>query len=279
MCMAMRKRPIEDFPKSQRKTMLVRAVVGQASFGFFMLSLSMNPLIIQMVIWQTNPFWAAILGFFVNKEPVMCIEYIAMVICLVGVVLIAFSKNQYMNSVTDDQSQLEQQESTANQFLGISVIFGVSWLFAASNVINRKLKGLHFAIILFYHALCGISIAISIILLEKLMTGNPFRIYSAQQYGIMMLCCCFDFLNTNAQTLAFQNDSSGFVSLIGYVGILYAFLTDYLIFKLQLSPLAIIGASVILIPTLTVSYFKIREGNRVKRLEQQINNKEAFQKC
>lgn len=73
--------------------MLARAVIGQGSFAFFMVSLSMNPLIIQMVIFQTSPFWAAILGYFINKEPIMRIEYIAMAICFAGVILIALSKD------------------------------------------------------------------------------------------------------------------------------------------------------------------------------------------
>lgn len=185
-----------------------------------------------MVIFQTNPFWAAILGYFVNKEPIMCIEYIAMVVCLAGVVFIAMSKEQSMglNDTNDLVGNSSEVESGKSSILGIGMIFGVSWLFAACNVINRKLKGMHFAIVLFYHALCGIFITVIIIVLEKVITGNPFRIYTANQYLIMLLCCCFDFLCVNAQTLAFQNDTSGFVSLVGYVGILYAFLTDYFIF-------------------------------------------------
>lgn len=73
--------------------MVWRAVVGQCCFGFYMVSLAMNPLIIQMVIFQTSPFWAGILGLLINKEPMMRIEYIAMVICFAGVIVIAFSKD------------------------------------------------------------------------------------------------------------------------------------------------------------------------------------------
>ena len=63
---------------------------------------------------------------------------------------------------------------------GIIVAFTLAWAFAACNVINRKLKDLHFALILFYHALFGMTIAVLIIVLEKLITGNPFRIYTAR---------------------------------------------------------------------------------------------------
>ena len=72
------------------------------------------------------------------------------------------------------------------------------------------------------------------------------------------------------QTLAFQNDTSGFVSLIGYFGVLYASLADYFIFNVQLSAVSIGAAGIILFVTVLVSTLKIREGNRVKREQEAL---------
>ena len=47
----------------------------------------------------------------------------------------------------------------------------------------------------------------------------------------MFLCAVlFDSLGVNAVTIAFQSDTSGFVSLIGYVSIVYSFVADLTIF-------------------------------------------------
>jgi drug/metabolite transporter (DMT)-like permease len=45
-----------------------------------------------MVLVQTNPVWTSILGLLINKEKVFCYEYIAMVLCFAGVVVLALSK-------------------------------------------------------------------------------------------------------------------------------------------------------------------------------------------
>ena len=83
----------------------------------------------------------------------------------------------------------------------------------------------------------------------------------------MILCCCFDFVSLNSQTIAFQSDSSGFVSLIGYMSVLYAFLFDFFVFHEQISTVEICGALLILTVTIVVSVKKINEANRLKAKE------------
>ena len=115
--------------------------------------------------------------------------------------------------------------------------------------------------VLFYHALIGISLAAAVILGEHWITGNDFRIYTWTQYGTILLCCVFDFIALNCQTVAFQSDSSGFVSLIGYMAVLYAFIVDYLVFHESISLVEICGAILILTVTILVSVKKIRDQN------------------
>lgn len=74
----------------------------------------------------------------------------------------------------------------------------------------------------------------------------------------------FDNLSLNSQTIAFQSDSSGFVSLVGYVAVLYAFLADYLILGETISVTEMVGAALILSVTVWVSVLKIRAQNAEK---------------
>ena len=259
LCCICNVKPCKQFPKEYRWTMFARATLGQACFACFVMVLAMIPLYLAMILLQTSPFWAGILGYFINKEPIEKFEYVAMILCFTGVLIITFGKSEDPNASADDDS--------ATRTFGIAFAFFIAWLFAACNVINRYLKGLHYAMVIFYHALCGLTLAASYILIEHFVTGNPFRTYTADQYKTILLCCFFDFCAVNCQTLAFQNDTSGFVSLIGYMGVIYAFMADVFIFDVTISPVEIVGALLILAITVGVSVTKIRDAQKKKAAE------------
>ena len=43
---------------------------------------------------------------------------------------------------------------------GIFVAFTMSWFYSGTNVINRKLKNIHFSVIGFYHPLIGMILGV-----------------------------------------------------------------------------------------------------------------------
>lgn len=66
--------------------------MGQICFVLFMTSVSLLPLSLHMIIYQTSPFWTSILAYFLNKESIQGFEFVGMVLCLLGVAGIALSK-------------------------------------------------------------------------------------------------------------------------------------------------------------------------------------------
>ena len=121
---------------------------------------------LEVVIVQTSPFWTSILGLLINKEVVHKFEYIAMIFCFGSVVAITQSK---------PNSSTTYSEST--RLTGIIMAFTLSWVFSATCVFNRRLKDVHFVVVLFYHSIFGMTAASVIIISEKVITGDPFRIY------------------------------------------------------------------------------------------------------
>lgn len=115
----------------------------------FTYSLTMIPLSISMMIFQTAPFWTTILGYFINSEPIRRVEYIAMGLCFIGVVAIASSK---------DAGHIVETDST-RKVTGVVIAFVTSWFYAGCNVLNRKLKNIHFSILGFFHPLTGFVLA------------------------------------------------------------------------------------------------------------------------
>ena len=106
----------------------------------------------------------------INKERVERFEYIAMAIGFLGVVEITLSKPSSSSSTYSESTRLT----------GILIAFTLSWVYSATCVFNRRLKDVNFAVVLFYHSIFGMSAATLLIISEKLITGNPFRIYTLQ---------------------------------------------------------------------------------------------------
>ena len=84
----------------------------------------------------------------------------------------------------------------------------------------------------------------------------------------MIAGALLDTLAVNSMTIAFQSDSSGFVSLVSYVNILYGFLGDRIIFKEQFHWMDLVAAVIILIVTVSTSVYKLREKKRLRSLSQ-----------
>ena len=150
-------------------------------------------------------------------------------------------------------------------------MFLCSWIYASNCVLNRALKHVHHAIVMFWHGVCGITLAILAISIESLVVGGPVRFfnYDAQIYLLIVAATVFDSLAVNAVTIAFQSDSSGFVALISYINILYAFVADRVIFHESFSWIELVAALLILMVTVGTSIYKICESNKAKAL---LNN-------
>ena len=109
---------------------------------------------------------------------------------------------------------------------------------AASNgILNRALKGIDSCVIMFWHGTIGLTMAFSAVIVEYLVVDNRegYGIHlfnmSWKLFGLMCTATMFDTLAVNSFTIAYQSDSSGFVSLISYVSVIYAFVVDILIFN------------------------------------------------
>ena len=109
------------------------------------------------IISRTTPFWTAILGYFIMKEAILPIEIGGMFVCFGAFLYITLntSKTEDEAAVTDADSV-----SAAGQLLGIILIFISSWLVAGAFVANRRLKGMNQFIIMFFHGLIGLVMAI-----------------------------------------------------------------------------------------------------------------------
>ena len=71
----------------------LRTILGTSNFMLTIWVLTMVPLSIVIILTNLAPFWASILGYLINKEPIINYEYFAMAICFACVVAITLSKD------------------------------------------------------------------------------------------------------------------------------------------------------------------------------------------
>lgn len=92
------------------------------------------------------------------------------------------------------------------------------------------MKHVHFTLIMYNHALLGLIIAAIWIFIQSIIDGYIPLFYTATQFGLIVAACIFDIIGLNSMTIAYQVDKAAFVSLVGQLNIVYAFLADYFIF-------------------------------------------------
>ena len=159
-----------------------------------------------------------------------------MIICFTCVFFLGKGKEE--NEVTSDDV-VAANTNKSLYTLGVFLAMATSWVYSINAVLNRSLSNYHYVIIMFYHGLLGIILGLSLILIAPFFNNNishysegiTFFSYSRDQYLKMLVAVMFDTIGVNCMTIAYQSDGSGFVSLLSYISIVYAFVGDLIIFN------------------------------------------------
>lgn len=69
--------------------------------------LSLLPVSLFMIIWQTTPFFTSVFGLFINKEKIQALEWVSMALCFAGVVIISMSNGDEKK----EEEELQQENS------------------------------------------------------------------------------------------------------------------------------------------------------------------------
>ena len=146
----------------------------------------------------------------------------------------------------------------------LALASGLAMSFLA--VSTRSLRTLRPEIIIFYYTLFGLIITSIFIPVEMSITSMPSRLmsYTGRQYWIVIAVSAFDAGSMIGNTFAYQSDRSGFVSLISYMSIVYAYMSDTLIFGEGLRAIELIAAIVILVVAVGVAAYKLYIQNKEK---------------
>lgn len=149
----------------------------------------------------------------------------------------------------------------------------VSWTYACSTVLTRKLQGVHFSVVLFFYALCATCITLFLITTESLYKNEPMRIlnvYSSDQILFAIGVTLISLIGQVCATIANQNEKSGVITLIGYVGLIYNFMADKLIFHQQFAIVELASVLVLLALNVAVVINRLK-GSFPKKSDENID--------
>ena len=132
--------------------------------------------------------------------------------------------------------------------MGSCLILLTSVCYASVSILTRKMQKITFSVISFYYSCLAFPIVCIMILGESWVHGHAIRLwsYDGEQYAWMCGLSTINFFGLNAALIAMQNERSGFVTMMGYIGVVYAFLGDILIFNEKLAWLEVVGILIVL---------------------------------
>lgn len=96
--------------------------------------------------------------------------------------------------------------------------------------------------------------------IEAMVLGQTFYFvdYSAMQWGLILVIGILLTVTLTLYTIAMQNENPAFLSLIGYVGVVYAFIGDIFLFHVEFTTLELITAFLLVALTALVICDKLR---------------------
>ena len=254
--------------------MITRSLSGQLTFTLENLSFTLIPFAMALVLVGTTPFWVIIPAFFIMGEKIMDIEVIGILVAAVGVMLLTISWYEVVEEKHEDEIAAGKDPNEFKEiekFAGVFIALLAAWFLAFYNVMDKKLKNIDHTQLMFFEAIIGIIGFSVYILIEGLAKGNEFRTYSAHKYGLIMSACLLDTLGFEFKTAAFRYDSTRFVSLFGFNMVIYGFVTDIFILIEPVHVLNIIGAVMIHVMTMIITFYKVCKtyrDNKKKKAEE-----------
>ena len=198
-----------------------------------------------MIINNTAPFIASPLRFITAGERITFGEVAAMILSFLAVCMLA--------------TQKPGQDGGSKSW---GVTFAVMNAVGMSTVVvcTRKMQKVHHTVVLLSYGIFSAVILASALVLESAFTKHMrFLNYSAEAWGMMALASVLNSFALSFQTIAMQNERPGFVTLVSYVGLVYAFIGDVLLFETKFSWVEVGCALVILALNLSVVVYNLRK--------------------
>ncbi|MCT1526593.1 MULTISPECIES: DMT family transporter [Sphingobacterium] len=206
---------------NNKPLLILRGVAGCIGLVGSFYTLQHIPLASAVTINYLSPFFTAILGIFIVKQPVKPIRYLYFALAIAGVIML---------------KGFDPRISTLDLIIGLTAA-----LFAglAYNIISKLKTSEHPLVIIFYFPL----ITLPFVGVYTLMHWeNP----QGWDWAILLLIGIFTQIAQYYMTLSYQRANLAKVASLNYLGVIYALVFGYFLFQETFSEYALLGIAVIL---------------------------------
>ena len=111
---------------------MVRSSVGTVGFMSFTFGIEYCPLVVASILFNTAPFWAAILAFCLLGEKLTKLQGIALLLSFSGIAIISISPKK-----------AEKNEDEKNEYylmlIGCVCVIATAWCYASVSVYTRRM--------------------------------------------------------------------------------------------------------------------------------------------
>lgn len=258
------KNPLKDLPVEFRWNLFFVVACGTYGNLIMFFSIKYLPVFLVLVILNTAPFHASLIGYCINQEKITKQLIGFMFGCFVGIIIFGLAKS---GIIGEEQKQATSMVVTDKEYnVGILLMVVTVYLYVFQQVLTRKLQTVHVSILVFYYGLLQFISFVLYNLIEYAIFHNdqksyPYKsirvmTYSSRQYGYIIAWTIIDNLVTLFSMSAFQLEDTGFLTLVGQISTLYAFIVDITILDMKPELFQSLGTLIIFIFTILAIFFK-----------------------
>ena len=247
-----------EFPSHLVKFMASRSFIGMIAFVSMTYGVGYLPISIFQIMTNTSPFFISIASYFILSEKLKKREFIGIIFAFIGVIII----------VTNKAEGTSQRKAFDKYYLlGILLTLVYASFFGTVQVLTRRMREVHFTVIQFYYTLIASCCQFIFLMIRSHYNSGSLTkeiaflngVYSKHEWALLFVISIINVIWMSCFTIANQLESTVFLSIFSYISIVYALLSDFLIFEYKFKWEHGLGAIIILSVTFSLAYMRLKE--------------------
>ena len=187
------------------------------------------------------------MGYYVNGDEVSALEVKLMFGAFSGITMLALTKGGVIGSHDEAIEKSQTENVSPGQYILAMLILCLNpFFFSSVSVLTRKMKDIHFSLMMFHYGLfatifCSVWITAEYVIQSRNGTYQPvsedctaIRVlcYGRHQWAILFSIGLLNASSMNFMTIAGQLEKSAFITSILQIMLVYALIIDILYFKI-----------------------------------------------
>ena len=161
-----------------------------------------------------------------------------------------------MEKSSNSNGLFDGNEMTA---VGCAICFISALCLSVVGIQTRMMQEISFVLVILYYSLLAVILTAFAILVQDASESTKLLHYNKEQYLAALLPGILHAGAIYSLTIAMQNERPGFVALIGYMGIVYAFVGDAFIYSQTLYGHEMLGISILVALNATLVFRRLSQ--------------------